>query len=143
MFSSRASAGRGRLSGIAAWATLPPRVLDIHQLVFANHHQGRSQQKRRRQEQQRDYAVLKRPLSRRPPSDATAGLLFKHVEPPPLQWWREFQDARGLGDLTPENCLSAFTQYCLVAANRGSSWKNELERGMFLTVRAYDSFSGG
>ncbi|KAL2171078.1 hypothetical protein VTG60DRAFT_3769 [Thermothelomyces hinnuleus] len=128
MFLSRASGGAGRLSGIATWAALRPRVPDAHPFVFANQGRLQRQQGRRQQQQQRDYAVFLRPRSKRPPPDAADGLPFKNVDPPPLHWWREFQEARGMGDLTPENCLSAFTQYCLVAANTGSSWKSALER---------------
>ncbi|KAL2164179.1 hypothetical protein VTH06DRAFT_3393 [Thermothelomyces fergusii] len=127
MFLSRASGVAGRLRGIAVWAAPPPRIPDAHPFGFAN--QGRLQQRRhqqQQQQQQRDFNFF--PRARPHPILSDDGLLFEHVEPPPLGWWREFQEARGLGGLTPETCLSTFTQYCLVVTKRGSGWKTALER---------------
>ena len=58
------------------------------------------------------------------------GLLFKHSDIPPVDLWRQFKSHRGLGDLTPEACLSAVMQYCDVATQTSGLWKEALERGM-------------
>jgi hypothetical protein len=62
------------------------------------------------------------------------GLLFKQSDIPPVDLWRQFKTHRGLGDLTPETCLSVVMQYCDVATQTSGLWKEALERGMSETA---------
>ncbi|KAL2201009.1 hypothetical protein P885DRAFT_65310 [Corynascus similis CBS 632.67] len=119
MFLPRASGAAERLSCVARTAFVPG-VTAAQSFVSVYHKQSQ-------QRHQRRYSAIRRPRLTRTQPKALGQLLFEGVSPPPLAWWRDFQEARGLGDLTPENCLSTFTQYCLVATNSGSTWKHALQ----------------
>jgi len=126
MFLPRASGAAERLSCVARTAFVPG-VTAAQSFVSVYHKQSQ-------QRHQRQYSAIRRTRLTRTQPKALGQLLFEGVNPPPLAWWRDFQEARGLGDLTPENCLSTFTQYCLVATNSGSTWKHALQSGMFETA---------
>ncbi|KAH6850027.1 hypothetical protein B0I37DRAFT_102747 [Chaetomium sp. MPI-CAGE-AT-0009] len=105
----------------AACAILQPSVL-TSQIPSPPHH-GQPQQQQQVQHQQRQqrrqYAMRAPSLIRRlrPGPAEPVEPLFKDLPVPSVDVWREFKDKRGLGDLAPETCLHAFTQYCLVASD--------------------------
>ncbi|KAK3295639.1 uncharacterized protein B0H64DRAFT_395836 [Chaetomium fimeti] len=121
MFSLRASVPARR----AACAILQPNVLTSQLLVPPCHGQAQQQQPPHHQQRQqrRQYAMRSPSLSKRPRPGPAAPVdpLFKDVPVPSVDLWREFKNKRGLGDVTPETCLHAFTQFCLVASGGFSS----------------------
>jgi hypothetical protein len=44
--------------------------------------------------------------------------------------WREYKATHGLGDLTPEQCRKAATDYCGLAIHDNTSWHAALKTGM-------------
>jgi hypothetical protein len=46
--------------------------------------------------------------------------------------WRGFKSNQWLGDLTPEDALKTVIQYCDVATDTSSGWKEALGRGMMM-----------
>jgi hypothetical protein len=57
-------------------------------------------------------------------------VLFKTSDIPEIDLWRGFKSNQGLGDLTPEDALKAVIQYCDIATDTSSAWKEALETGM-------------
>jgi hypothetical protein len=93
---------------------------------------------RKRPQQQRLYAKMRSPtvmrLARSPPKQRKSGPVFSYRDIPSIDMWREFRIHHGLGDLTPEQCLKAVTDYCGLATHDNTSWQAALETGMIKTA---------
>jgi hypothetical protein len=88
-------------------------------------------------QQQRHYAAMRSPtvsrLARSPPKKSQSGPVFSYRDIPPIDVWREFKAVQGLGDLTPEQCRKAATDYCGLAIHDNTSWQAALKTGMIKT----------